>query len=104
MAGMVAGADCIEDMALLRHGGMGRLFAGSSAVDVGLVPAGVPVRACAAVGCGRRPVAHRAGPGTARCCRCATTRSRISMSMTRCGQTYGYAKQGAGYGYTGVKG
>src|SRR5262245_1206349 len=27
VAGMVAGADSIEDMALLRHGGMGRLFA-----------------------------------------------------------------------------
>ncbi len=26
VAGMVAGADSIEDMALLRHGGMGRLF------------------------------------------------------------------------------
>jgi hypothetical protein len=28
VAGMVAGADSIEDMALLRHGGMGRLFRG----------------------------------------------------------------------------
>jgi hypothetical protein len=28
VAGMVAGADSIEDMDLLRHGGMGRLFAG----------------------------------------------------------------------------
>src|SRR6476619_3510783 len=27
VAGMVAGADCIDDMALLRHGGMGRIFA-----------------------------------------------------------------------------
>jgi hypothetical protein len=26
LAGMVAGADSIDDMALLRHGGMGRLF------------------------------------------------------------------------------
>src|SRR4051812_8413086 len=26
VAGMVAGADSIEDMALLRHGGMGRVF------------------------------------------------------------------------------
>ncbi len=26
VAGMVAGADSIEDMGLLRHGGMGRLF------------------------------------------------------------------------------
>ena len=28
VAGMVAGADSIADMAVLRHGGMGRLFAG----------------------------------------------------------------------------
>ncbi len=28
VAGMVAGADSIEDMRLLRHGAMGRLFAG----------------------------------------------------------------------------
>ena len=28
VAGMVAGADSIEDMALLRHGAMGRLFTG----------------------------------------------------------------------------
>ena len=28
VAGMVAGADSIQDMALLRHGGMDRLFAG----------------------------------------------------------------------------
>src|SRR6476660_8490882 len=28
LAGMVAGADSIDDMALLRHGGMGRLFTG----------------------------------------------------------------------------
>jgi hypothetical protein len=26
VAGMTAGADCIDDMALLRHGGMGKLF------------------------------------------------------------------------------
>lgn len=28
VAGMVAGADCIDDMDLLRHGGMDRLFTG----------------------------------------------------------------------------
>lgn len=28
VAGMLAGADCIDDLDLLRHGGMGRLFAG----------------------------------------------------------------------------
>lgn len=26
VAGMIAGADCFNDMALLRHGGMGRIF------------------------------------------------------------------------------
>jgi hypothetical protein len=31
VAGMVAGADSIDDMALLRHGGMGRLFEGAYA-------------------------------------------------------------------------
>jgi hypothetical protein len=31
VAGMVAGADSIEDMSLLRHGGMGRLFTGAYA-------------------------------------------------------------------------
>src|SRR5439155_15924166 len=31
VAGMVAGADSIEDMALLRHGGMGTVFAGAYA-------------------------------------------------------------------------
>src|SRR6188768_4040919 len=31
VAGMVAGADSIDDMALLRHGGMGRIFAGGYA-------------------------------------------------------------------------
>src|SRR3954463_12707460 len=31
VAGMVAGADSIDDMALLRHGGMSRVFAGAYA-------------------------------------------------------------------------
>src|SRR3954453_19781802 len=31
VAGMAAGADSIEDMALLRHGGMGKVFTGAYA-------------------------------------------------------------------------
>src|SRR3954465_8626459 len=31
VAGMAAGADSIDDMALLRHGGMGRVFTGARA-------------------------------------------------------------------------
>ena len=42
VAGMVAGADSIDDMALLRHGAMGTLFDRPYApVDVGVVPAGI---------------------------------------------------------------
>ena len=40
VAGMVAGADSIDDMALLRHGAMGTLFDQPvRTVDVGVVPA-----------------------------------------------------------------
>jgi hypothetical protein len=35
VAGMVAGADSIDDMALLRHGGMGSLFARVRTLDAG---------------------------------------------------------------------
>ena len=47
VAGMLAGADSIDDMALLRHGGMKKLFVGDVfAVDAGIISAGVHVRAC----------------------------------------------------------
>lgn len=36
VAGRVAGADSIDDMALLRHGGMGRIFAKAYAPSTGL--------------------------------------------------------------------
>jgi hypothetical protein len=63
VAGMVAGADSIEDMDLLRHGGMGRLFTGSYAPST----LGSFLRAFAfghvpPVGCGRRPAGGESGP------------------------------------------
>ena len=62
VAGMVAGADSIDDMALLRHGGMGRLFARDlCAVDAGIVPAGVRLRPCSSARRGRVPVPARTG-------------------------------------------
>jgi hypothetical protein len=40
VAGMVAGADSIEDLDVLRHGGMGPAVRGCvRALDVGVVPA-----------------------------------------------------------------
>jgi len=49
VAGMAAGADSIDDMALLRHGGMGKVFASPYAPSTlgpscGLSPSGMSAR------------------------------------------------------------
>lgn len=45
VGGMVAGADLVDDMALLRRGGMGKIFTSRlRALDSGIVPARVLVR------------------------------------------------------------
>ena len=104
VAGMVAGADSISDMDLLRHGGMDRLVhRGAGAVDAGHVPARVHVRACPSARRGRRPVPGRPAPNSPLPDRGAAPVTYLDVDDT-VRQTYGYAKQGAGYGYTGVKG
>jgi hypothetical protein len=103
VAGMVAGADSIDDMALLRHGGMDRLFTG--------------VRAPSTLGTFLRSFTF----GHVR--QLDAVASRLLVNLARSAPllpgadqlayvdvddtvraTYGYAKQGAGRGYTGVKG
>src|SRR5664279_1377141 len=60
VAGMVTGADSIDDMDALREGAVGKVLPGvKAAVDVGHVPAGVHLRSCPAIGCGGR---RDAGP------------------------------------------
>jgi hypothetical protein len=51
VAALVAGADSISDMRLLRHGGMDRLFEQVRALDAGDVPTGVRqwTRSCSAI-------------------------------------------------------
>jgi hypothetical protein len=103
VAGMVAGADSIDDMDLLRHGGMDRLFAGIRAPSTlgtflrsftfGHVRqldsvAAAFLTALAAV----TPLLAGAGQ---------VTYLDLDDTMR---QTHGYAKQGAGYGYNQVKG
>lgn len=103
VAGMVAGADSIDDMDLLRHGGMGRLFdevrAPSTlgtflrAFTFGHVRQLDAVAARVLAGlAGRTPML--AG---------AEQVAYVDVDDT-VKRTYGYAKQGAGYGYSGVKG
>ena len=103
VAGMVAGADSISDMDLLRHGGMARLFD--------------QVRAPSTLGTFLRRFTF----GHVR--QLDAVAARLLTALTRATpilpgaqqvtfldiddtvrQTYGYAKQGAGRGYTGING
>jgi len=103
VAGMVAGADSIEDMDLLRHGGMGRLFTG--------------IRAPSTLGTFLRTFAF----GHVRQLDAVASRFLVALAKNApilpgvdqvcyvdiddtIKATHGYAKAGAGYGYTGVKG
>jgi hypothetical protein len=103
VGGMVAGADSIEGMDLVRHGGMGKLFAGC--------------RAPTTLG------THLRGYEFGHVRQLDAVASRLLVNLAKVTPlvggadqvayldiddtiraTYGYAKQGTGYGYTGVKG
>src|SRR4051794_28848009 len=103
LAGMVAGADSIDDMDLLRHGAMDRLFAG--------------VRAPSTLGTFLRSFTF----GHVRQLDAVAARLLVQLTartplLPGAGQvayvdiddtvreTHGYAKQGAGFGYSGVNG
>jgi hypothetical protein len=103
VAGMVVGCDSINDMDVLRHGGMGRLFTG--------------VRAPSTLGTFLRTFTF----GHVRQLDAVASRFLIALAKNApilpgadqgcyididdtIKATHGYAKQGAAYGYTGVKG
>jgi len=107
VAGMMTGADSIDDLGVLRHGGMSRLFAGARAPSTlgtflrtfthghvqqldavgGRLLAGLTARVPGLLAGGTEP------EGLA----------FIDVDDT-IRQVHGYAKQGAGFGYTGVRG
>jgi Transposase DDE domain group 1 len=103
IAGMICGADSIDDMDLLRHGGMARLFTGIRAPST----LGTFLR-CFTFGHVRQldAVAARLLPALAEAVPVLPGAEKFTIvdidDTVR--QTYGYAKQGAGRGYTGVKG
>jgi len=103
VAGMVAGADSIDDMDLLRHGGMERLFNGVWAPSTlgtflrsftfGHVRQLDAVASRFLVGLAKNaPILPGAGQGVF-----------VDIDDT-IKATHGYQKQGVGYGYTKVKG
>ena len=106
VAGMVAGADSIDDMALLRHGGMGRVFAGAYAPStLGSFLRSFTfghVRQLDAVA--SRFLARLAEQAPL----IATPNDTSERVMLDIDDTiievHGHSKQGSGYGYSGVRG
>src|SRR3954465_1158603 len=105
VAGMVAGADSIEDMALLRHGGMGRVFAAAYAPST----LGSFLRTFA-FGHVRQAdaVASRFLLNLAEHTELLGGRQDSGPVLVDLDDTiievHGHAKQGAGFGYSGVRG
>ena len=103
VAGMVAGADSIDDMDLLRHGGMGRLFTGVRAPStLGTFLRSFTfghVRQLDAVAAGLLANLAQVAPLLPGADQVAYLDVDDTVKAT-----FGYTKQGAGYGYCGVKG
>lgn len=104
VAGMLAGADCIDDLDLLRHGGLGRVFDGVRAPSTlgtylrsfthGHVQQLDAVSSRFLAGLAARVPGILAGGGQV---------AFIDVDDT-IGEVHGYAKQGAAFGYSGVRG
>ncbi|MEX5713318.1 IS1380 family transposase, partial [Parafrankia sp. FMc6] len=103
VAGMVAGADSIDDLDVLRHGAMGRLFGGVRAPST----LGTFLRAFAWGHVRQLERLARAVtamlPRHAPVLTDASTYALVDADST-IRRVFGYAKQGASYGYTKVKG
>ena len=111
VAGMVAGADSIDDMALLRHGGMARIFTGAYAPSTlgsflrcftfghirQLDAVASRFLFALAVLAGMFP-AHETTDDT------DTNQYALLDVDDTLIEVHGYAKQGAGFGYTRVRG
>ena len=113
VAGMVAGADSIDDMALLRQGGMGRMFAKAYAPStlgsflrtftfghVRQLDAIASRFLIALAGLSR---ILNAGTGPADSATDDAGYALVDVDDTII-KVHGYAKQGAGFGYSGVRG
>jgi len=106
VAGMCAGADSIDDMALLRHGAMGRVFKNTYAPSTlgsflraftfGHVRQLDAVASRFLVRLGEQAPLIALGEGSSH-------RVMVDIDDTII-EVHGYAKQGSGYGYSGVRG
>ena len=104
VAGMLAGADSIDDLDVVRHGGMTRVFGGVRAPST----YGTFLRAFTFGHVRQLDAVHaRTLAGLARCVPrlLAGTQAMAFIDIDdTIAQVHGYTKQGAAYGYTKVKG
>ena len=102
VAGMAAGADSIDDMDMLRHGAMDRLFGGIAPVDARFAPALLYL--------GERQPAGESGPGVPRGAgpagAAAARRGGPRVHRYRLDAETGLRaqKQGAKFGHTKIQG
>jgi len=104
IGGMLAGADCIDDLDVLRHGGMGKVFSRVRAPST----LGTFLRTFAFGHVRQLDAIHSrvlTGLATAvpRLLAGTDTLAFVDIEDT-IREVHGYAKQGAAYGYCGVKG
>jgi len=104
IGGMLAGADCIDDLDVLRHGGMAKVFSGVRAPST----LGTFLRTFAFGHVRQLDAIHSrvlTGLATAvpRLLAGTDTLAFVDIDDT-IREVHGYAKQGAAYGYSGVKG
>jgi len=106
VGGMVAGADSIDDMSLLRHGGMGRVFKNAYAPStLGSFLRSFAfghVRQLDAVACRFLVGLAQEAPLIA-LAEDSSDRVLVDIDDTII-EVHGYAKQGSAYGYSGVRG
>jgi len=104
IGGMLAGADCIDDLDVLRHGGMGKVFSGVRAPST----LGTFLRSFAFGHVRQLDAVHSrvlTGLATAVPRLLAGTDALAFVDIDdTIREVHGYAKQGAAYGYSGVKG
>jgi hypothetical protein len=113
VGGMVAGADSIDDMAVLRHGGMGRVFKRAYAPStlgsflrafafghvrqLDAIASRFLIALAGLTGLLDASVANDTGPDT------VARYALLDVDDTII-EVHGHAKQGAGFGYSGVRG
>ncbi len=106
VAGMVAGADSIDDMALLRHGGMGRVFTGAYAPStLGSFLRSFSFGHVRQLDAVASRFLGRLADQAPLIATSSDTGERVMIDIDdTIVEVHGYAKQGSGYGYSGVRG